>query len=310
MKRRYLKLAALTPLLAAPLLMTGQGQVQAESDRPLQTAAVSASSSPAPARPDDASLLDVPQLDERGRLIVETPSLDAASEAALNQQIVLLRAAEKTLASIDGYTAELTKRERVDGTLGEFETTQIKLRHQPFSVYMKWQSGDRGREVLFVDGENNGEMLVHPGGWKGRFLPTMSIDPAGSLAMSQSRHSVADAGLRHLIEKHLDHRLVDLEQGGMTATVTPSTFDGEAVTSLEVVYSEPSRSPIYSRTVLLISDATGLPVSSRNYGWTALDIDGDDARLIECYEYRDIDADAELSAADFDRTNRRYNLNR
>ena len=309
MKRRYLKLAALAPVLAAPLLMTGQGRVQAESDRPLQTAALSAASTPAPVRPDDASLMTMPQLDAEGHL-VDAPVLDAATEAALTEHIALLRTAEATLATIDSYTAELTKRERVDGTLGEFEQTRLKLRHEPFSVYMKWQSGDRGREVLFVDGENNNEMLVHPGGWKGRFLPTMSIDPAGSLALSQSRHSVSDAGLRHLIEKHLDHRLADLEQGGMTASVAKSTFDGEAVTVLEAVYAEPSRSPVYSRTVLLISDATGLPVSSRNYGWTALDIDGDDAKLIECYEYRDINTDAGLTAADFDRTNRRYNLNR
>ena len=42
----------------------------------------------------------------------------------------------------------------------------VKVRHEPFSIYLKWLSGEVGREVLYVDGANDGEMFVRSGGWK------------------------------------------------------------------------------------------------------------------------------------------------
>lgn len=314
MKRRLLALAAAAPCIAAPVLMTAAERPAAptptELTRPLDGIRVASRGpivTPATKLPADASLLEIPDLESLG---IEEPAADADvqtdSHAKLNAQIAILEKAAETLAGIDGYTAELTKQERIDGLLNDAETTRIKVTHDGFGIYMKWTSGDRGREVLFVQGQNDGDMLVHPGGWKGRFLPTLSVDPHGSLAQSQSRHAVSDAGLRNLIRKHLEHRAKDFEARGVTHSVRETTFDDRPVTELETVYTDAAYSPEYSRTVLLIDDETGLPVASRNYGWTAIDRDGDEAKLVERYEYRDIDTAVELTAADFDRGNKRY----
>ena len=315
MKRRLLTIAAVAPVLAAPVLMTADEPaasaktVAVAGTAPIRTAAISVTPTPRTTLPADAAELDLPQLDASGSLAGDAEQVDP-TVATLREHIALLETARDTLAGIDCYTAELTKQERVDGELKPAETTKLKLRHAPFSVYMKWTVGDRGREVLYIDGENDNEMLVHPGGWKGRFLPTMSIDPAGSLAMSQSRHSVAEAGLRNLVAKHLEHRHKDLTASGVTAATREIDFEGEPSIELSVSYADPAANAVYSRTVLILDAASGLPVASRNYGWTALDLDGDDARLIERYEYRELASDAELCDADFDRTNRRYMLRR
>ena len=309
MKRRLLTLAALTPVIVAPVLMTAAEQPAPEADleltAPLQLASRSTIVTPATSLPADPTDLDIPNLDD---LEVADQAAEAPHVATLRDHISRLEASLTKLSTIDSYTAKLLKQERVDGVLNPAEVTQIKVRHEAFSVYMKWSVGDRGREVLYVDGEHENQMLVHPGGWKGRFLPTLSVDPHGSLASSQSRHAITEAGLKNLLIKHLEHRELDLHGEGITASTTAATFDDRPVTQLEVSYSDQKHNPVYSRTVLMIDDELGLPVASMNFGWTAIDRDGDEATLIERYEYRDLDTATKLSSADFDRGNKAYNF--
>ena len=81
-----------------------------------------------------------------------------------------------------------------------------KIRHEPFSVYMKWLSGDRGRQLIYVDGQNDGKLLVQPGGIKGRLTGVLSLDPSGTLAMSDSRYPIQTAGLLALAKTILEHQ--------------------------------------------------------------------------------------------------------
>src|SRR5215475_13139108 len=76
-------------------------------------------------------------------------SMQANAEAAPAQAAVqehplipALRMAYATKASIDAnvkdYSATIVKRERIDGKLGDPEYAMIKVRQQPFSVYMSF----------------------------------------------------------------------------------------------------------------------------------------------------------------------------
>ncbi len=52
-----------------------------------------------------------------------------------------MRRAQKTLQrmrKIKDYSAVVSKRERIDGKLLDYETMFVKIRHEPFSVYMKF----------------------------------------------------------------------------------------------------------------------------------------------------------------------------
>ena len=56
---------------------------------------------------------------------------------------------------------------------------------QPLSVYLQFlkPSSIKGRECIYVEGKNDGNVIAHEGGFKGKFLPTVTIPPDGTLAM-------------------------------------------------------------------------------------------------------------------------------
>ena len=86
----------------------------------------------------------------------------------LKEHFARLKSGRERFSRLPGYTATLAKQERIGSDLLEEITFGIKVRHQPFSVYMKWQSGDEvGKEVLYVDGTNEDQLLVRLGGIEG-----------------------------------------------------------------------------------------------------------------------------------------------
>ena len=54
------------------------------------------------------------------------------------------------------YKRWYEREERIDGEMKEPQQMELKLRHAPFSVYMKWLNGDKGRELLYTANENDG----------------------------------------------------------------------------------------------------------------------------------------------------------
>ena len=105
----------------------------------------------------------------------------SGSRVALQLHLALLELGKTRIEKSPDYTATFVKRERLDGEdLQEMQTMQLKLRHKPFSLYLKWQEGgDVGREILYVDGQHEQRMLVHPGGLKGKLLPDLKLEPNG-----------------------------------------------------------------------------------------------------------------------------------
>ena len=106
------------------------------------------------------------------------------AERTLKAKIARLEKGRDYLQKVPDYTAQFTKQELVDGSLLDEQTIYLKCRHQPFSIYLRWLTGDTGREVLYVDGLNEGNMVVHAGGWKAR-LPALTISPDSSLARNR-----------------------------------------------------------------------------------------------------------------------------
>ena len=76
----------------------------------------------------------------------------------------------------------------------------------PFSVYLNFlkPATVKGREVIFFECSNNGNITAHEGGMRGRFLPTMSLDPHGMLAMQGQRYPITDFGFENLVVKLIE----------------------------------------------------------------------------------------------------------
>ena len=88
-------------------------------------------------------------------------------------------------ANVHDYYATLVKRERVSGKLNEYEYLFLKIRQKPFSVYMYFlgPASLKGREVIYVAGQNNGNMWAHTTGVQDTLVGTLSLKPDGMIAM-------------------------------------------------------------------------------------------------------------------------------
>jgi hypothetical protein len=105
---------------------------------------------------------------------------------------------------IQGYKAVLHKQERIGERLQPSEEIEIYNRAKPHSVFMRWLKGERrAAAVLYVEGQNNGMMWVHPSGLAGKLVKVVSLDPEGSDARNAGRYSVKEVGLRESLAQTL-----------------------------------------------------------------------------------------------------------
>lgn len=238
------------------------------------------------------------------------------SRLAMEHHIALLEVGRHRLEKMSDYSATFTKQERVDGEeLQDLQTTEVKLRHHPFSLYMKWiKGGDLGREVLLVDGMFDGEMLVHLGGLKGRLLPPLKIDPKGDRAMSEARHPVTEMGLHQLCSLLLKYRRRDLN---LTSGIKWELIDNQKLGDRDcycfvVDYSDRNIEKTYRKATTYIDKDLLLPICVRNYGWptdaepVANPATLDEQTLIEFYAYSEIKFDQRLGDEHFDKNNTEY----
>lgn len=217
------------------------------------------------------------------------------------------------LEGIPDYTATFFKRELVNGAMSDGQVVHLKLRHEPFSVYMKWIVGDKGRELLYVDGENDNHMLVKVGGMKGRLLPCVKLDPAGSMAMNEARHPVTQVGLLNMCKRMLKHRREELGAAKLQVKckfVPNQQVDGVSCDCYVFDFDTPEVCSPYRRSVQYVEKQHSIPVCIMNYAWNDGAAEVDESALIEHYSYSDLKLNQRLADVEFDRTNENYLLRR
>jgi hypothetical protein len=238
------------------------------------------------------------------------------SEQALIAKIQLIEKGVEFLGKTPDYTAQFVKQELVNGSLLDEQEMEMKVRHAPFSVYLKWTTGEVGREILYVDGANDGRMTAHAGGWKSR-LPAVALDPHGSIALSESRYPVTKVGLYELAKMMLDVHQQDLKQKRLARCerLAEQSFDGRPCHAFLVEYKDSKLSEQYRKSICLIDKEWSVPVYTRNFGWLTGDVpsdpeEHDQASLVEFYSYANIKFRPNLLAQDFDHTNEDYRFRR
>jgi hypothetical protein len=210
---------------------------------------------------------------------------------------------------IKDYTCVIDKQTRHDGTLGEPQFMESKVRQQPFSVYLKFlaPADVRGREVIFVTGANNGNLLVRDGsGWT-RSLGTLSLNPTGPIAMKDARYPITDIGLTHLTERLLEIARQDRRYG----EVEVHYFSGAKVndrtcTLIEVMHPIERRVFLFYKAQIYIDDQLNLPIRYTAYMWPKHP--GEDPPLDEAYTYLNLKLNVGLTDADFDPHNPKYHF--
>ena len=248
---------------------------------------------------------------------VRTPKVE---KSALEHGIELARKSLKTCQTqLTDYTAVLVKRERVGGTLGPHEYMSAKVRPrkisngqvtQPLSVYLGFlkPSTVKGREVIYVEGQNNGKLVAHEGGIKGRFLPTVNLSPTGPLAMRGQRYPLTEIGLQNLLVKLIERGEQAKQFPDVSATIEENKVVANRRCSILTV-TQPTKRPEldFYQAKVFMDDELGLPFRYVAYDWPRHDSQ-EKLEVIEEYTYLNLKVNVGLADADFDADNANYNF--
>jgi hypothetical protein len=98
---------------------------------------------------------------------------------------------------VRSYRLKFHKRERIDGKLNGAEEIDVCFREKPYSVLFRWNEGARkASAALYVEGENDGKLLVKPTGLGGKIAGVVKRDPEGSDAKKSGRYPLTQFGLK------------------------------------------------------------------------------------------------------------------
>jgi hypothetical protein len=211
---------------------------------------------------------------------------------------------------IKDYTALLIKRERVGDELQEHQYIDLKVRHEPFSVYLRFlkPSHVKDREIIYVEGKNDGMLLAHDGRGMGEILGTVALAPDGLIAMRGQRYPVTMMGIKKLGTKLVEQAKRDRQ---IAAPCEVKWFPGAKVNGRSarcIQVTHPVRHPEqhFAMARVFIDEKLGIPIRYEGYAWPEK---GDGAPvLVEEYTYTCLRLNVGLSDKDFDPKNPQYNF--
>jgi cell division protein FtsB len=211
--------------------------------------------------------------------------------------------------NITDYTATLTRQERIGDILTEKNISRVKIRNelenQPLSVYILFTqpTGVRGREVIWVAGENENKITAHEGGLLNLFRVIQPHD--GFVAMMGSRYSIAETGIQRLMATLIQHALHDRKYGECEVQLSEVQSGGVACRRIRVVHPIEREHFIFHVVEVDIDLQHNIPVRLASWMWP--ETDGGDPPLTEEYIYTDIKLNVGLTNDDFNPDSEQYN---
>lgn len=222
------------------------------------------------------------------------------------------------------YVATMTKRERIDGTLSEQSTMTVKIINRkvedgqmvtPMHVYLRFDSPKsvEGREVIWVEGKNDGYMIAHEAGYLN--LVRANLAPNGPLAMIGNKYPITEIGIANLLTKLIEKGTRDRAVGHCEVTFSSrsdlkdETKDEESnITHETIRVIHQDKKPEYDFHIVEVQfdRKLNLPISYTSYLWP--DKNQSEPQLEEEYSYSDIQLNVGLTDKDFDPENDSYNF--
>lgn len=276
-----------------------------------------------PVPPEARHLLPLPSAGDEVRVPVPTEPEDI--RPVLSGQIgdesrtfflLMVMDGERFLSNVREYSAVFSKQERLGGDLSDVQQIDMKVRHAPeFGVYMKWRNGDAGRQVLYSESYEDGKLAVKLGGFKGRLLPAIKLDPKGDEAMAESRHPITEAGILFLARRLIEDRRAELTgnlQVKCTRLENTSVGDRPCF-QFQFDYADAQSSPEYRRSVAAIDAQYHIPLQVRNWTWGTgesglTELELDEQTLVESYSFSSLNFGVQYADSDFSRENPKYRM--
>jgi hypothetical protein len=255
----------------------------------------------------------------RQRAFKLTPEVPRVPPAPAHPLAAALKIAvdgyEHIRRDIRDYTCILIKQERIDGQLNDYEYLMAKVRHHreqdgrvlvPFSVYLRFLGPKRlkDREVLYVAGRNNGDLLARKGGTRMPYLKVWA-DPHSELAMRDNRYPITEFGIENMVMRLIEVAREDLNHGECEVKFFKNAkVEGRQCTGIQVVHPVPRAHFRYHMARIYIDDQLQIPLHFASYDWPRTQNEG--PRLLEQYTFRRMRLNVGLTDADFDPNNPEY----
>lgn len=219
------------------------------------------------------------------------PALRFASEAL------------QQLEEVEDYTATFYKNERVRG-VPVLQQMNLKVREKPFSVYLGFVKPHAGREVLYVAGQNGGNLLAHGTGIE-TLAGTLSLAPTSAKAMEESRYPVSVIGIRNMVNTLATRWQEELKYSDIRVKYYPNAkVDAVSCRVYETTHTRKRNGVKFYRNRLFVARESGIPVRAESFAWPAST--GSRPPLEEQYTYMNTKTNVGLSDIDFSKTNPRY----
>lgn len=224
------------------------------------------------------------------------------SGSKLDPAIKVAQSALSSARQIPAYEATFTKRELVRNTM-MFHTAQVKVRQRPFSVYMRFRGQHDGREALYVQGRNDGNLLAHDSGLKA-LVGTIALNPNSPMAMEESRYPITQMGIVNLIQPIITQWQAESKFQDVELKYYPQAKLGAMQCKvIETSHKNRKQGVRFHTTRLYIDRSTNLPVRVEQYGFTS---QGQKGAILEEYTYSNIKVNQNLNDFDFDPRNQDY----
>jgi len=216
-------------------------------------------------------------------------------------------------AEIKTFSCTLIKRESVKGTVTDYQYMDLRVKNRqvldngdvtPLSVYAQFQapSSMKGREVLYVEGQNDGKILARRGGSRLAFITT-SIDPTGPLAMRDNRYPITEVGFRNLMGRLIERAEADLRFDECKVEYFKGAkIEGRNCTHIVVTHPIARDHFTFHRADIFIDKEFNVPVRYVSYGWP----EAGELPLLEEYTYTNVRLNTEFSENEFDPDNPEY----
>lgn len=226
----------------------------------------------------------------------------AQKASPMDTPLRLIHEAQQAYGQVQDYTCLLIKQERVNGRLPPKTVMDMKVRAQPFSVYLRWRQprSEAGQEVCYVAGKNGGKMRVRPKGVFGTFAGFISLDPNDPRARKTSRRNITEAGIGNMIERFAraweNERRLNLTT---QVKVAEYEYNRRRCTRVETIHpSNPNGHFLYYRDVVYFDQKTHLPIRLEFYDWPRQA--GDPGQLVEVYSFANMRLNVGLTDDVFD----------
>ncbi len=265
------------------------------------------------------TLNKIPTSDRAGRQTYPTdaPPAPPSPHPLIPALKIAYRSYEFLNKEVEDYSCRMVKRERIGGYLRPYEYIDAKVRHEwrvggrlvhPRAVYLKFIAPESraGREILWVDGQNNGNMVVRRGGRRFEYV-TVEISPDNENVLRESRYSVSDTGMKTMVRRLIEIGVADLNYGECEVKFFHDvTVDDRRCTCIQVKHPHKRPEFKYHLARVFVDDEHPVPIRFEAYDWP--ESEGGEPLLIEEYTFQNLRLNVGFSDAEFRRGYSAYNF--